>query len=55
MDREKYQALVETFFGWDQPAILSILEELLTAAAVKDPQHPARVMSQNYETAAANQ
>ncbi len=54
MDREKYKSLVETFFGWDQPAILSILEELLTAAAVSDPRHPARVMSQNYETAAAN-
>ena len=54
MDRENYQSLVKTFFGWDQQAIVSILDELLSAAAAEDAQQPARVMSQNYETAQAN-
>ncbi len=54
MDREKYQALVETFFTWDQPAILAILEELLSAAAAGDAQPARQTMSQNYETAQAN-
>ena len=54
MDREKYRQLVETFFKWDQSAILSVLDELLSAAVAEDAQSPARVMSQNYETAQAN-
>jgi glutamate/tyrosine decarboxylase-like PLP-dependent enzyme len=54
VDREKYQNLVDTFFGWDQRAIVSIFEELLSAAAAENSQQPPRVMSQNYETAQAN-
>ena len=54
MNREKYQKLVETFFQWDQDAIVDIVEELLSAAAAEDSQNPAHAMSQNYETAQAN-
>ena len=54
MDREKYSKLIETFFEWDQAAILSVVDELLSAAAAEDAQSPARIMSQNYETAQAN-
>jgi L-2,4-diaminobutyrate decarboxylase len=54
MDREKYSKLIETFFKWDQPAILSVFGELLAAASAEDSQSPARIMSQNYETAQAN-
>lgn len=54
MDRDKYQKLVNTFFKLDQPAILSVLDELLEAARAGDSQIPVRVMSQNYETAQAN-
>lgn len=54
MDLEKYEKLVNTFFKWDQPAILTIFEELLSAASVADSQPGAPVMSQNYETAREN-
>jgi L-2,4-diaminobutyrate decarboxylase len=54
MDREHYQGLVNTFFRWDQSAIVSIVEELLSAAAAEDAYAPLKVMSQNYETAQAN-
>lgn len=54
MQREKYQKLVETFFQWDQEAIVSIVRELLSAAAAEDRQNPHQTMSQNYETAQAN-
>lgn len=54
MQRENYQKLVETFFQWDQSAIVAIVQELLSAAAAEDAQNPAHVMSQNYETAQAN-
>ncbi|MEC8553828.1 MAG: pyridoxal-dependent decarboxylase [Planctomycetota bacterium] len=54
MQRDEYQKLVKTFFQWDQEAIVPILEELLSAAAAEDAQHPAHAMSQNYETAQAN-
>lgn len=54
MQRATYQKLVETFFQWDQRAIVSIVEELLSAAAAQDAQSPAHAMSQNYETAQAN-
>jgi L-2,4-diaminobutyrate decarboxylase len=54
VDREKYQKLVETFFQWDQTSLLAVLDELLSAAVAEDAQSPARVMSQNYETAQAN-
>jgi L-2,4-diaminobutyrate decarboxylase len=54
VDRDKYDKLVKTFFGWDQAAILSAIEELLIAAVAEDAHSPARVMSQNYETAQAN-
>ncbi|MEZ6136352.1 MAG: pyridoxal-dependent decarboxylase [Pirellulaceae bacterium] len=53
MDRTAYDKLVNTFFRWDQPAIVSIVEELLSAAAAEDAQ-PLRPMSQNYETASVN-
>ncbi len=53
MDREKYEQLIQTFFRWDQAAIVSVFEELLSAAAAADSQ-PLRTMSQNYETAQAN-
>jgi L-2,4-diaminobutyrate decarboxylase len=53
LDRENYDQLVNTFFRWDQKSIVSIVEELLSAAAAADSQ-PMRVMSQNYETAQAN-
>jgi L-2,4-diaminobutyrate decarboxylase len=54
MDREQYDKLVNTFFKWDQQAILTIFEELLTAASAADTQPGAPVMSQNYETARSN-
>ena len=54
MDREKYQKLINTFFEWDQPVIVKIFEELLSAAAAESTQLPGRGMSQNYETAQAN-
>lgn len=54
MDRENYRTLVDTFFRWDQKAIVSIVEELLSAAAAEDSQPPQHAMSQNYETAQAN-
>ncbi len=54
MDREKYNALVNTFFKWDQQAIVSIFEELLSAAEAEDAQGALKPMSQNYETAQAN-
>lgn len=54
MDREKYDKIVSTFFKWDQKAILTIFEELLSAASAADAQPGAPVMSQNYETARAN-
>lgn len=54
MDREQYQRIIETFFRWDQEAIVPILEELLSAAEAADSEYAARVMSQNYETAQAN-
>ena len=54
VDREKYNKLIETFFAWDQAAILSVVDELLSAAAAEDAQSPSRIMSQNYETAQAN-
>ncbi len=54
MDRKKYDALVDTFFRWDQSAIVSIVEELLSAAAAEDAYQPLKAMSQNYETAQAN-
>lgn len=54
MDRENYDALVDTFFRWDQQAIVSIVEELLSAAAAEDAYKPLKIMSQNYETAQAN-
>lgn len=55
MHRESYDKLVETFFKWDQESIVSIVRELLNAAAAAEgSQNPAQVMSQNYETAQAN-
>lgn len=54
MDREKYRKLVETFFQWDHDAVVTVLDELITAAMAEDAQSPVRVMSQNYETAQAN-
>ena len=54
MDRKKYQALVDTFFRWDQQAIVSIVEELLGAAEAEDAHASLQAMSQNYETAQAN-
>ncbi len=54
MRRDSYQKLVETFFQWDQDAIVSIVKELLSAAEAGDTQNRAFVMSQNYETAGAN-
>lgn len=54
MDREKYDKLVNTFFKWDQQSILTIFEELLSAAAAADAVPGAPVMSQNYETAREN-
>lgn len=54
MDREKYQVLVDTFFRWDQSALVPILEELLSAADAEDSPRPFAPMSQNYETAQAN-
>ena len=54
MDRQNYDALVKTFFQWDQQAIVSIVEELLSAAAAEDAYSPLKIMSQNYETAQAN-
>ncbi|MFN3192085.1 MAG: pyridoxal phosphate-dependent decarboxylase family protein [Aureliella sp.] len=54
MQRDQYQKLIDTFFKWDQEAIVSIVEELLSAAAAEDALNPASVMSQNYETAQAN-
>ncbi len=54
MDRDKYKKLVDTFFEWDQPVIVKIFEELLSAVAAERTQLPGRGMSQNYETAQAN-
>ncbi|MEM1068929.1 MAG: pyridoxal-dependent decarboxylase [Planctomycetota bacterium] len=54
MNESNYQELVDTFFAWDQDAIVSIMEELLSAAAAGDSQQARGVMSQNYETAQAN-
>lgn len=54
MDREKYRKLIETFFEWDRTSILAVVDELLSAAGAEDSQSPARMMSQNYETAQAN-
>ncbi len=54
MQRDNYQQLVETFFQWDQPAIVTILEELLSAAAAGEADQSMAIMSQNYETAQAN-
>ena len=54
MQKASYQDIVESFFQWDQESILSILNELLSAAAAGDSQNVIGVMSQNYETAAAN-
>ncbi|WP_182868001.1 pyridoxal phosphate-dependent decarboxylase family protein [Rhodopirellula sp. JC639] len=54
MDRNDYRKLVDTFFKWDQESIVTILEELLSAAATEHALHPAHAMSQNYETAKAN-
>ena len=54
MNREEYDKLIETFFQWDQTAIIDIVKELLSAVAAEDAQNPANVMSQNYATAQAN-
>ncbi len=54
MDRQKYQELIETFFDWNQPAIVQIFSELLSATVAEKTQTPAQLMSQNYETAWAN-
>jgi glutamate/tyrosine decarboxylase-like PLP-dependent enzyme len=54
VQREEYQKLVETFFQWDQPAILEIVKELLAAVAAADKTDASSMMSQNYETAQAN-
>jgi hypothetical protein len=54
MDRSKYQELVSTFFEWNQPELVKIFAELLSAAAAENALTPAQIMSQNYETARAN-
>ncbi|MFN7733025.1 MAG: pyridoxal phosphate-dependent decarboxylase family protein [Pirellula sp.] len=54
MDRKKYQELVNTFFGWNQPELSKIFSELLSTSAAEASLTPAQIMSQNYETARAN-
>jgi glutamate/tyrosine decarboxylase-like PLP-dependent enzyme len=54
MNRQKYQELVDTFFRLPQSAIPQIFGEFLSAASAESALTPAEIMSQNYETAAAN-
>lgn len=54
MDRTRYEQVVRTFFTCDPGEITGIFREFLSALRAEETLPPVHVMSQNYETAAAN-
>lgn len=54
MNRQRYDAVVDTFFTCQADGITAIFREFLDAMAAEETLPPSHVMSQNYETAQAN-